>query len=183
MYKVVVQEKEASIAMMKELRNVLTVRTASKISLKVKRPRKTKPKDLTKKKGKVPSQDNQTIDQSNKDMQHTPDGRGIDEECVTTLSSDIQSVDHVKDDKLLKVAPCGMEDISYNDDTEDITTKDSTAAQNMLKRVPEESAEESYQNVLMDDANPTMMRHIATMAARIALKQSAGQEEVFGSEQ
>ena len=184
MYKFAVQEKEASIAMMKELRNVLTVRTANKTSLKVKKPRRTKSKHVMKKNGKVPSQDNRTIDQLNKDMQHTLDGRGISEECSSTLPSKIQSetVDHVKDDTPLIVAPSEVEDISY-DDNKDNTTQDSTQNMQRVPPVPEEPVEESHQNVSMDDANPIMMRHIAAMAAKIALKQSAGQEEVFGSEQ
>ena len=161
--------------MMKELRNVLTVRTTSKTSLKVKRTRKMKSKHV-KKKDKVLSQSNQTSDQLSKDM---PDGN-VTEKCTATLPDTQQSqnetADNVKYDVSLTMTSYDTkEDVSH--DTED------NNAQDTLHGVPNDG--ESCHKLMMENANPIMMRHVATMAAKIALKQSAGsnkQEEVFGSE-
>ena len=118
------------------------------------------------------SQSNQTSNQLTKDIH-----AGI-EQCTAILPdapSDMQWSDNVKVDTPLKTTSCDtMEDVSH--DTED-------NVQDMLHDIP--SDEESNQKIMMEDVNPIMMRHVATMAAKMALKQSAGshkQEEVFGSE-
>ena len=193
--------------MMKELRNVLTVRTANKTSLKVKRPRKTKSKHV-KRKDKVLSQSNQTSDQLSKDK---PDGT-ITEQCTAVLpdtSTDMQhdkTIDNVKDDIPL-TTPCDtkadvLHDTEDNnniqDQVQDILHGQDDLASN-AEDVSHDTEDDNVQDtlhglsnnresckLLMEDTNPVMMRHIATMAAKMALKHSRGtnkQEEVFGSEQ
>ena len=163
---------------MKELRNVLTVRTTTKTSLKVKKPRKTKSKHVKKKKDKVLSQSNQTSDQLSKNV---PDGNVI-EQCTAILhdtSTDMQqneTSDNVKDDITLIITPC--------DTDEDVSRDIEDNIQDKLHGVSND--EELYRKIMMEDSNPIIMRHVATMAAKMALKQSTGsnkQEEVFGSEQ
>lgn len=155
--------------MMKELRNVLTVRTATKTSLKVTKPRKRKSKHI-KKNGKMISQSNQISNQLTKDMND-----GI-EQCTVILpdaSSDMQRNDNVKVDTPLITC----------DTTEDVSRDSEDNIQDTLHDISND--EESNQKIMLEDVNPIMMRHVATMAAKMALKQSAGshkQEEVFGSE-
>lgn len=174
MYVVWLQDKETSIAMIKELRNVLTVRTATKTSMKVKTTRKTKSKHT--KKHKL-SQNNKISDHLNKEMPEA----NTSEQYAANKPSDVQQDTNtditcdtrnktlygIKDDKPL--TPHGTKE-SVSRDTEDDLHDTS-------------NNEESSQGLLlMEDTNPMMMRHIATMAARMALKQSAGsnkQEEVF----
>lgn len=156
---------------MKELRNVLTVRTATKTSLKVTKPRKRKSKHV-KKKGKMLSQSNQTSNHLTKDMDD-----GI-ERCTAILPdtpSDMQQSDNVKVDTPLITTSC--------DTTEHVSRDSEDTIQDTLHDIPNDK--DSNQKIMMEDVNPIMIRHVATMAAKMALKQSAGshkQEEVFGSE-
>lgn len=184
-----VQDKETSIAMIKELRNVLTVRTANKSSLKVKRPRKTKSKHM-KKKGKVLSQNHQTSDQLSKDALDA----NVDEQCTAispAVSTDVQqdtntglpcdttndTLCNIKDDTPMTVS---------NYDTKQDVSCDAEDDNTLEVSLHSTSYNQPALELLMEDTNSLMMRHVATMAAKMALKQSAGsnkQEEVFGSEQ
>ena len=163
--------------MIKELRNVLTVRTANKTSLKVKRRRKKfKPKARA-------LSHSQTSDQLN--------GENTVVDNINERNTNISS------DKSTNVQ---QEDISTNiniqqQDTNIRSWCDTTLHDVQVDISPVTSfdvKDESHdtevhsQELLLEDTNPLMMRHIAAMAAKMALKQSAGnnkQEEVFGSEQ
>ena len=162
--------------MIKELRNVLTVRTTNRTSLKVKRPRKAKSKHK-----KKLLQSNQTTDQLNKDM---PDDN-IGEKCTTVLSN--TSTDIQQDTNTILL--CHTNSTTFCDLKDDtpLTLKTYETKEDDDKDVDmSHSNEEPALGLLEEDTNPVMMRHIATMAAKMALKQSAGgskQEEVFGSDQ
>lgn len=170
--------------MMKELRNVLTVRTTNKTSLKVKRPRKTKSKH--KKKGKVILQSNQTSDQLSKDV---PDGN-ITKQCTTILSDMAEDIEDTNSGLLYDTKNEALCDIKDNNPLASTTCDikrnvscDATLEDNFHST---SSNEEPSLGLALDHTNPVMMRHIAAMAANMALKQSAGsnkREEVFGSEQ
>lgn len=116
------------------------------------------------------SQSNQISNQLTKDMND-----GI-EQCTVILpdaSSDMQRNDNVKVDTPLITC----------DTTEDVSRDSEDNIQDTLHDISND--EESNQKIMLEDVNPIMMRHVATMAAKMALKQSAGshkQEEVFGSE-
>ena len=171
--------------MIKELRNVLTVRTANRTSLRVKRPRKAKTKH--KKKDKLILQNIQINDRSSKDVPNN----NISEQCTTVLSSNT-SIDIQQDTNTAllcdtnSVALCDVKDdtpttLATYDDTKEDPLHDSKDVEDTIY-----SKEEPSLGLSMEDTSPVMMRHIAAMAAKMALKQSAGgskQEEVFGSDQ
>jgi len=173
-----IQDKETSIAMIKELRNVLTIRTTNKTLSKVKRPRRAKSKHK-KRNSKALSQSSQTDDKLSKNTMldgNTSEQRiallsdtstGIKQDTNTDLLCD------TKNDMLLTPGDTKEDKLH---DTEDNTIQD----------ISDEPNREFSQGFLLEDSNPVMMRHIATMAAKMALKQSAEsnkQEEVFGGEQ
>lgn len=162
--------------MIKELRNVLTVRTANRTSLKVKRPRKAKSKHKKKdkKKGKILLQSNQATDQLSKD--ETDDN--VSEQCGTILSNTSTDIQQDTNTVLLGDMKDGT---SLTLDSYETKEDDAKDVKDMSH-----SNEEPALGLLQEETNPVMMRHIAAMAAKMALKQSAGgskQEEVFGSDQ
>lgn len=163
--------------MIKELRNVLTIRTTNKT---LKRPRRAKSKHK-KRNSKVLSQSNQTDDQLSKIT--VPDGNtseqyiALSSDTSTPIRQDTNTdlLCDTKNDILL--TPCDTKEGKLHNTEDNII-------QDILNDVP--NNKEFSQGFLLEDTNPVMMRHIAAMAAKMALKQSAEsskQEEVFGSEQ
>jgi len=150
--------------MMNELRNVLTVRTTNRTLHKENRPRKARKSKHSKKKGEVQLSTAQTTDNllTKNITQQTSDtvshNASLQFDVDSLRNSD--STGHViQGDMQDSGIPCDIHSNTHRDMLED-------------------------KDMLLLDADPLFMRQVATMAARMAIKQSTRslqQEEVFGS--
>ena len=167
---VVCQDREVNMAMMSELRNVLTIRTTNKTLQKANKPRKTrKNKHLKKKGGTQPKTTTDNLSTENI-LQNKCDPSSTILHRNSDSSGLAMQRDSQDDSKL-----CDTHNDKY---THDGTLSDTRS--NMHGDILED------RDLLLQDANPLFMRQVATMAARMAMVQSSHghqQEQVFGSDE
>ena len=148
--------------MMNELRNVLTVRATNKTVHKENRPRKARKSKHSKKKGEIQLTTTQTTDNLlTKNTQQTSDTISHDSSLQFDVDNlrNSDSTGHVLQGDIQDSVPCDTHSNTHCDILEN-------------------------RDMLLQDTDPLFMRQVATMVARMAIKQSTRshqQEEVFGS--